>query len=126
MQRAISAVESNRVPSQSKAMRSKRRTRVMVASRSVAHSAGSGRLQGDAFAAGRVVEGQFARVQEHAREALLAAGQLAVEREVAVLRVADDRVPGMRQVHADLVRAAGLEVTSSSVKAPPRAPTGPA
>ena len=32
-----------------------------------------------------------------------------VEREVAVLGVADDRVARVRQVHADLVRAAGLD-----------------
>jgi hypothetical protein len=75
--------------------------------RSVSQSSGRG-AQGDALAAGRVVEAQFTRVQEHARKAPLA-GKCLVAREVAVLGVAHDGVAAVRQVHADLVRAAGLD-----------------
>ena len=38
-----------------------------------------------------------------------ASGELLVEREIAVLVVAGDRKAEMREVHADLMRAAGLE-----------------
>ena len=47
-------------------------------------------------------------MQEHAREALVAGDRL-VQCEIAVLGVADDGVAGVGQVHADLVRAAGLQ-----------------
>ena len=65
-------------------------------------------------AAGRVVECQPPGMQKHARKANAGSpsprATLPVQLEVAVLVVADDGVPGVRQVHADLVGAPGLDV----------------
>ena len=118
----ISAVESNSVPSQSKTTRSKRRGR-SVESVMGGESGERGDERGafgrqrrdelEAGAGGGMVERELAGVQEHALEAharhRLAAREAAVEGEVAVLVVADDHVPRMLQVDADLVRAAGLD-----------------
>ena len=74
---------------------------------------GQRRFELDRLAARRVDEAQAARMQEHAIEAQrrrwLAARQRPVEREVAVLRIAGDRVARIGEVDPDLVRAAGLD-----------------
>src|SRR4051812_17013356 len=111
MQRTISAVESNRVPSQSNAIRSKRGRESVIGADSMRlaqHAQQSDafgrqrRFEVYAFAAGRMIERQAPCVQEHAVEAhareALAARELAVQREVAVLVVADDCMAFVRQV----------------------------
>ena len=102
----MSEVLSNSVPSQSKTMRSK--WRAFHGARSVAHSGGSGASRVKRSPLAGWSKASLARVQEHAREAVLA-GEGLVAREVAVLRVAHDGVAAVRQVDADLVRAAGLQ-----------------
>ena len=123
MQRAISAVESNSVPSQSKTIRSKRRGghgvevdgRARV-EQALAQSAGSGAsssiaspLAGWSKRSRRACRNMRSKRVPGARA--VAARQRPVEREVAVLLVADDRMAGMREVDADLVRAAGLDAS---------------
>ena len=80
----------------------------MVASRSstAPSSGGSGRVDAE-LPALRPGEADTARVQEHALQTQLPHGL--VEAGVTVLLVARHRVPGVLGVHADLVRAAGLE-----------------
>src|SRR2546423_2902852 len=53
-------------------------------------------------------EGETRGVEEHALQAELA--QLPIEREIAVFLVAEHRMAQVREVHADLVRAAGEEL----------------
>ena len=81
-------------------------------------SGGSARLELDAFAGGGMVEREPARMQEHALEAQPGTASpraSGVEREVAVLVVADDRVAGCaRWTRIWCVRPV-LIVTSSSV-----------
>ena len=78
-------------------------------------AAGSGKrgLEFERLAALRMNEPQSPRVQEHPIEAHArhqhGARERAVEGEVAVLRIADDRVARVGEMDADLVRAAGLE-----------------
>src|SRR5687767_4305195 len=99
MQRTISAVESNSVPSQSKTIRSKSRGMSGLDSQSgeeVLAILRQRRLQLETAAVGRMVERQPARMQEHAPEAQRRARHHAVQREVSVLVVADDRMPFVR------------------------------
>ena len=103
--------------------------RAPPAPRAVAAGGRKRRLELDRLAALRMNEAQSPRVQEHPVEAQrrgtsTAARERAVEGEVAVLRIADDRVAGVGEMDADLVRAAGLEgdVEQAEVAEPARDP----
>jgi hypothetical protein len=61
-----------------------------------------------ALAADRVIERQPMGVKKHPFQS--SAMQLLVERKVTVLVIAKDGKPHMRKVHADLMRAAGLDL----------------
>src|SRR5512140_3571018 len=66
------------------------------------------RLQLEPLAASRMHECEFPRMQEHALHALF--GQALVQLEIAVLVVAHDGKTQMREMHANLMRAPGLEL----------------
>src|SRR5882672_5187799 len=106
---AITAAESNNVPSQSNTING---YRLGIQARKIGaaelqHVPGKRRLERDARAFDRMLERQPARMQEQALHAL--PRERAVEFEIAVLVIAEDGMPGVREVHADLVRAAGHE-----------------
>ena len=72
------------------------------------------RQQIDGFTADRMHEGQAPRVQRLAAKAAQRVGQARRgagrnDQPAAVGRITDQRMAHMRHVHADLVRAAGLE-----------------
>src|SRR5687768_16829848 len=70
--------------------------------------AGQRRLEHQRLPAGGVDESDRRRVQEHALQSQLS--QPAIELEVPVLVVAQDRMLEVREVHADLVGAPGKEL----------------
>ena len=86
------------------------------------------RLELDRLAARGMHETQPPRVQEHPVEAQrrdqLAARERPVEREIAVLRIAGDRMARVGEMNPDLVRAAGLDrhVEQAEVGEAPRHP----
>src|SRR5215831_17538512 len=110
MQPTIAPAESMSVPSQSKTTRSNR----FGIGGGLPHPleeggkiVGQRRHELDAAAGQRMVERELVGVQEHPLEAL--PRELPVQREVAVLVVAGDRKPDVREVDADLMRAASGE-----------------
>src|SRR6266511_5810093 len=120
---AMIDVESASVPSQSNTMKRKRRgASSAIRLPSPACGRGAGGEGGEKrrqirrhrrfdrhFAAIRGMrERKPPCVQEHAFQTLLR--ERAVPREIAVLVVAGERKAQMREMHADLVRAAGLEL----------------
>src|ERR1700676_44096 len=111
----MSAVESARVPSQSNASRRKRRggssigrTQAIQRVEIAAEFRWQRGFDLDLAFFQRMGEGESARVQEHPLQALL--GKRLVPGEIAVLFVAREREPEMRQVYADLVRASGVQL----------------
>src|SRR5581483_5835928 len=67
-----------------------------------------GRRETKRRSAGRMCELELRRVQEHALESALRQGT--IELEIAVLVVARDRKPEVREMYAYLVGAAGHEL----------------
>src|SRR5258705_9691774 len=103
---AMTRVESIRVPSQSKMTRSYLRSSAFICGHRLDARAeflevgGQRRNQLDLLRADRMRERKFGRMEEHSFQTFLA--QSPVELEVAVLVVAQHRVPEVREVHADL------------------------
>src|SRR6185503_12749481 len=109
MPSAMTAAESNSVPSQSKTI-SGYFLGVKVPEIFTAepqHILRQRRRERDAPGVHRMLEGQPPGMQEEPLHAL--ACQRAVEFEIAVFVVAQDREPRVREVHPDLVRASGHE-----------------
>src|SRR5436190_13727860 len=112
---AISAAESASVPSQSKASNRKRRGgsgigrphRIEGVEKS-AELRRQGGLEIDRALFQRVGESDLPRVQEHPLQALL--GQHPVPGKIAILFVARELEPKMRQMHPDLMRASRMEL----------------
>src|SRR5690606_5564036 len=108
----MAAAESISVPSQSNTIRSKRSAMALLRCAQPIDEAlqllRQRRLDGQGLARQRVGELQLRRMQEHALQPL--AFEPLVEREVTVLGVTAQREAQMRQMHADLVSAAGFEL----------------
>src|SRR5579864_4012211 len=124
MLRVICAVESIRVPSQSKTIRSNccRAMRVRLALRLLVTLFGElideapavgrqGRLELQRLACGGMREPEPVSMQEHPLQARVGirARQRLVQAKIAVFGIADDRQTQMRQVNPDLMGAPGLE-----------------
>src|SRR6187399_840038 len=114
------AVESISVPSQSNTTRSKRLP--TQASVQFVHKllqvGWQRRFNHELGAARRVLEADARGVQKHALETI--ARELFVELEIAILIVAGNGKAEMREVHADLVRAAGLQLSPQKAEIAPR------
>src|SRR5262245_43259637 len=104
----MAPAESISVPSQSNTSRSKRRGMGFIQlpekRRKIVRQR---RLEGEPLAAVRVRDSRLGRMQEHSFERLFL--QLFIELEITVLGVARQRKAKMREMHADLVGAPGLQ-----------------
>ena len=109
MHPAIIDVESTIVPSQSNTIKSKRRTESFQKFRALNRQR---RFERHRATRDRMLEGRCTGVQKHPCQTrgINPACDAFVQLEVAVLVVADNRKSEVRQVHANLVRAAGFQV----------------